>query len=211
MLLLHVLQCARLEGCCLVIEGWNANIAMPSQLVSEFWRGRCSGGSYPHQLGVTASTSFSASIYSTKVVPVLAYHATQLSQVPLSCVFLKPILHPTFCFCIPQYPWGDPVLPEISTFQHLSGVSQTFGKNESHLRPLDGSGGTRQNQTSCSARNTQAQVNITHIWSGKWSLLLCELKNYRAEQTALSVWAGCKGKAIGTSKIPWASVSRNFL
>lgn len=51
MLLLHVLQCARLEGCCLVIEGWNANIAMPSQLVSEFWRGRCSGGSYPPPAG----------------------------------------------------------------------------------------------------------------------------------------------------------------
>lgn len=53
MLLLHVLQCVSVEGCCLVTGGWNANIAMPSQLVAKFWRGQCSGGSYPHQLGVT--------------------------------------------------------------------------------------------------------------------------------------------------------------
>lgn len=52
MLLLHVPQCASLEGC-LETEGWNANIAMPSQQVSKFWRGRRSGGSYPHQLEAT--------------------------------------------------------------------------------------------------------------------------------------------------------------
>lgn len=46
MLLLHVLQCARVGGGWLVIQGWNANIAMPCELVRKFWRCWYSGVHY---------------------------------------------------------------------------------------------------------------------------------------------------------------------
>lgn len=172
MLLLHVLQCARIGGW-LVIQGWNANTAMPSQSVSKFWRGWHSGVSYPHCPWVTVfSIFFCISVLKKNCVNTgilckitvkgalaLCFFETHFASWVLLLYSLVSLSRPCsailFLRELQKYPCSS-----ASFLGYLKPLSSEKKVTQDLCMAQWGTG---QDQTSCSGRSTQAQVNITHI------------------------------------------------